>query len=107
MTKFYWLNRFADKRKTFPKIKGTYLELLRIPDKAEKNIARLVKQIFSLKHKQSIKDTIELENEIELIIYKTYGLSFDEACLIEGNTEWMSREAYDQFTMNEDAHTNA
>jgi hypothetical protein len=28
LTQFYWLNKFADKRKDFPKIKGGYLELL-------------------------------------------------------------------------------
>ncbi len=28
LTQFYWINKFADKRKDFPKIKGGYLELL-------------------------------------------------------------------------------
>lgn len=30
LLKFYWMHKYADKRKTFPKIKGGYLELLPI-----------------------------------------------------------------------------
>ena len=32
--RFYWLNRFGDGRKTFPKIKGEYLKLLPVPNAA-------------------------------------------------------------------------
>ena len=48
LTRFYWLNRFGDGRKTFPKIKGEYLKLLPIPiaDQASrKSIMKLVEFI--------------------------------------------------------------
>lgn len=38
LTQFYWLNKFADKRKDFPKIKGGYLELLPIIKSNSENI---------------------------------------------------------------------
>jgi len=43
--RFFWINRFKDDRKTFPKIKGKYLKLIPIPDSSSseiKTIALLV-----------------------------------------------------------------
>ena len=50
LSKFYWLHKFADKRKTFPKIKGGYLELLPIiSSKHDFVIINLVDYILLLK----------------------------------------------------------
>ena len=42
LTQFYWLNKFADKRKNFPKIKGGYLELLPIIKSNSENLFSLL-----------------------------------------------------------------
>ena len=39
--RFYWLNRFGDGRKTFPKIKGEYLKLIPVPN-AERSDRRSI-----------------------------------------------------------------
>jgi hypothetical protein len=101
LTKFYWENKFADKRKTFPKIKGTYLEQLRVPSYDSLTISDIVRKIISQKTKSPQKDTSGLENEIDLIVYKLYNLTYEEACIVEGNNEWMSKEAYEKFKIEE------
>ncbi len=43
------------------------------------------------------KRIAQLDDEIQLFMYKIYGITYDEACIIEGNTEWMSKKLYEQF----------
>lgn len=50
LIKFYWSQKFEDKRKTFPKIKGTYLELLPIVPPTDE-ISILVSQLLTKKEK--------------------------------------------------------
>ena len=45
-------------------------------------------------HKAKVK---KLEKEVDIIIYKLYNLTYTVACIVEGNTDWMSKEDYEQF----------
>lgn len=103
LIKKYWMERFYDHRKTFPKIKGTYLKLLPIriidftnsTDKSQHDrMVSLVEQMLNL-HEQlnesstSIdKDKIQkkiddIDQEIDQLVYELYGLTDDEIELIE------------------------
>ena len=82
LMKYYWKQKFEDKRKTFPKIKGTYLELLPIANPTSE-ISSIVKQIIDKKEKISTEDTSILEKEIDGLVYKLYGLTDDEIRIIE------------------------
>ncbi len=31
------------------------------------------------------------------MVYALYNLSYDEACMIEGNAEWMAKEEYEKL----------
>jgi hypothetical protein len=88
--RFYWLNKFRDDRKTFPKIKGEYLKLLPIP-KAElekqTSIIQLVSQIIDIKGKNPTADTSNLEREIDQLVYALYGLTPEEIAIVEGSAK--------------------
>lgn len=97
LVKIYWRNKFADKRKTFPKIKGGYLELIPIkkPTKSfEKQIEKLVDEI--LKKKKANQDTTGLEKEIDVLVYKLYELTYDEVKIIDKDF-WLSEEEYSKI----------
>jgi hypothetical protein len=82
LMKYYWKQKFEDKRKTFPKIKGTYLELLPIASPTSE-ISTIVKLIIDKKEKGSTEDTSTLEKEIDGLVYKLYDLTDDEIRIIE------------------------
>lgn len=97
LIQFYWKNKFSDRRKTFPKIKGTYLMQLPIPSTFRNlEIFKIVKKIISIKNNSLQNNTEDLEKEIDLIVYHLYKLTFEESSIIEGNTEWMSKIEYDK-----------
>lgn len=100
----YWLRNFSDLRKTFPKIKGSYLEKLpmvdiNFPNKAQREkhdeIVILVDQLLKLnEEKQQAKLQTEIdrlqtridysEDRINKIVYQLYGLTDEEIKIVEG-----------------------
>ena len=82
LMRFYWKQKFEDKRKTFPKIKGTYLELLPIKQPTDE-ISDIVKSIIREKKSEKSKDTSTLESEIDRFVYQLYGLTEEEIKIIE------------------------
>lgn len=94
LIKFYWQQKFEDKRKTFPKIKGTYLELLPIIPPTDE-ITRLVKSILSLKQKSLSNDTSAIEQQVDILVYHLYDLIYDEVLIIDPETT-ITREEYEK-----------
>jgi len=85
--RFYWLNKFRDDRKTFPKIKGEYLKLLPVPKVDSENqisIVKLVDQVVTMKRNSSDADTTTLEHQIDEMVYELYGLTPEEIAIVEG-----------------------
>jgi hypothetical protein len=97
---FYWENKFSDFKKTFPKIKGSYLQQLPIPtpDKARHDkLVGLVNKMLALMPKlreaksDSEKGTLQnaakaTEQQIDAVVYGLYGLNEKEIQLVESNT---------------------
>ena len=101
-----WLNRFYDRRRTFPKIKGTYLKELPIKKvdlKDEKDQEKRVYLISLVKdivenhlHLESLKTTHErtalqrqikaTDQEIDKLVYELYGLCDEEIRIVEEAT---------------------
>ena len=94
LIKFYWQQKFEDKRKTFPKIKGSYLELLPIIPPTDE-ISRLADSIVSLKEKSISNDTSVFEQQIDLLVYHLYGLTYDEVLIVDPETP-ITREEYEK-----------
>lgn len=81
--RFYWMQKFVDNRKQFPKIKGTYLEQIPIKrnDLIEEKIEKLVHELLSaLENGASIE---KLESRIDLLIYELYDITENDISIIE------------------------
>lgn len=77
LIRFYWLQKFSDNRKQFPKIKGTYLEKIPIAreKKTEERIEREVKNILDAgKDKDISKFVAAIDNQV----YQLYSLTEEE-----------------------------
>lgn len=90
--RYYWNIKFEDKRKTFPKIKGTYLEQIPIPSISNKDVADCALAINNAI--ESGDDARELLDRLDYLVYKLYGLSFDEIQVIDPETS-LTREKYE------------
>ena len=93
LIKFYWGQKFEDKRKTFPKIKGGYLELIPICTSDNSLCNALSKEV----NKRIYNDvnSEEVLNKIDFLVYHLYGLTYDEVRIIDSNPPF-SREEYDR-----------
>jgi len=99
-----WLHRFYDQRRTFPKIKGTYLKQLPIPcldhsDPADtsrhERMVQLVEQMLELNRRlPSVRTPQEktalerqiaaTDTQIDRLVYDLYGLTEEEIRIVEG-----------------------
>lgn len=100
---FYWEDQFFDQRKTFPKIKGTYLKQLPIrpidfdnPDDVAQHdkMVTLVERMLDL-HKQKAGETnpntlkqletqiTATDRQIDRLVYQLYELTDEEIALVE------------------------
>ena len=91
LLQFFWSYRFEDKRKTFPKIKGAYLELLPIVYTENKNLETAVRQI--VKYKSQGGDVTDLLYVVDKIVYQLYDLTYDEVLIVDPQTP-ITREQY-------------
>jgi hypothetical protein len=84
--RFFWLNKFTDERKAFPKIKGEYLKLIPIPQAASTQQAQVidnVNQILAARGVNADADVSQFEHEIDTIFYRLYDLTPDEIAIVE------------------------
>lgn len=96
--KYYWSNKFEDKRKAFPKIKGGFLELLPIKHFNNEEFNSLVEKIVS--NHQVGTNCYKECNEMNMIVYKLYNISYDEVLIIDPDTP-ITREEYERYNISE------
>ena len=87
LIKFYWINKFGDGRRQFPKIKGEYLKKLPIPPATPEDQARLatLAERAAGFAKSGDKDSLRAtEREIDGIVHRLFSLTPAEIALIEG-----------------------
>jgi type I restriction-modification system DNA methylase subunit len=101
MIQKYWLDHYYDKRGTFPKIKGTYLEMLPLPlvikpdlslrlDDNTHNIINLLQkaQIARTESDKCLYTSMaeKLDKEIDQLVYELYELTPQEIAMVEEAT---------------------
>ena len=94
---FYISNTGYVLRGGFFTFKTKYLENFPIPTerlKQDEKIGMLVHIIFSAKQSDPSADTTAMENEIDFMVYKLYGLTYDEVLVVDPETP-ITREQYD------------
>jgi hypothetical protein len=78
--------------------KTQYLEHFPIPDlrlyKKQNDFINIVDKAINEKNNNVTSDTLNLEKQIDFIVYALYDLTWEEACIVEDNNEWMSKEGY-------------
>ena len=93
---WYFSNLYNEFDNLFPKIKTNEFKDLPIPNiglRAQQPIIDLVEQILKTKKAKPQADTTELEQEIDLLVYKLYDLTYDEVLIVDPETS-ISREKY-------------
>ena len=79
-------------------IKAEYVKQIRIPTATSSQrdcIVSKVNQILSTKKENPLANMSEMEQEIDLMIYKLYGLTYDEVLVVDPETE-VTREEYEK-----------
>jgi len=84
---FYFRKFYSEEDDLFPKIKVNELKRLpfKFPDsKAEIKLIALVNKIIKEKEKSPTLNSIELENQIDQLVYQLYDLTAEEIKIVEG-----------------------
>ncbi len=104
LVRSYWVEHFYDQRRTFPKIKGTYLKQLPIyriestdqANQAQQNgMVELVTQMLHTKDRLAAAQTerdktfyenkcATLDRQIDNLVYELYDLTPEEIAIVEG-----------------------
>ena len=63
--------------------------------KIEERLSKLSLRVLQMKDPDHLKDTSIIENEIDRLVYKLYGLTFDEILIIDPQTP-ITREEYEK-----------
>lgn len=105
LVRFLWTGRYYDQRRTFPKIKGTYLKALPIPrldlakpaDRARHDrLVALVDKMLALtpqrraataeQERATLQNAVTAtDRAIDRLVYDLYGLTPEETALVEGS----------------------
>lgn len=91
----YWLDHFWDQRRTFPKIKGSYLKLLPVPDLSTSDLAgtsrRLVEAATLRSETTAPREAERLTSEMEALeaqvdheVTQLFGLSAEDMTRLKG-----------------------
>lgn len=95
---FYHFNHSPKATKgAFPKILVQDLKEYPLPSitsEEKQSITDLVKKILDSKKNNPQIDTSDLENQIDFLVYKLYGLTYDEVLIVDPETN-ISREEYE------------
>lgn len=83
----------------FPKILVSDIKNFPIPIKLgykiDVKISTLVDQILTAKQEDPSADTTALENEIDVLVYRLYGLTYEEVKVVDEGF-WMSESEYNR-----------
>lgn len=96
LLQFYYQVMFKAETDLFPKIRIAQAKLLPIPlasKKKQDEIVRVVNEILSKKKQNPQADTTDLENQIDILVYLLYKLTYDEVRIIDPNIETIISEA--------------
>ncbi|WP_266205248.1 DUF7149 domain-containing protein [Pontibacter kalidii] len=94
---YYYKETSASVRGGYLRFFSQYVSQLPIatPDEETKaSITQLVEQILSIKQADPAADTLELEAEVDVLVYRLYNLTYEEVLLVEPGFS-MPREAYE------------
>ena len=92
---YYYSSKFKSDTELFPKIRIKQARLLPIPqatNQQQQSIITLVDQILTAKKVNPSADTSQLEQQIDLLVYHLYGLTYDELLIVDPETNITNEE---------------
>ncbi len=92
---FYLKNIASTKQNGYFEYKPVYISQLPIAQPPDP-ISDISNQIQKVKEKSPDTDTTALEREIDVMVFKLYGLSYDEVLVVAPDF-WISRKAYESI----------
>ena len=99
---YYYSSKFKSDTELFPKIRIKQARLLPIPSatlEEQQPIIDLVDSILTAKKEAPTADTTSLEQQIDLLVYHLYGLTYEEVLIIDPETP-ITREEYEKEEKN-------
>ena len=72
------------------------IPIIKIERNEQKSISKLVGKILAAKEKDSNADTTALEIQIDILVYKLYGLTYDEVKIVDPDFELTDKE-YEKY----------
>ena len=100
---YYYSSKFKSDTELFPKIRIKQARTLPIPaatPEKQQAVINLVNDILNIKETNSDADTLEIENNIDLLAYQLYGLTYDEVLIVDPDTP-ITKEEYNKKTITE------
>ena len=95
---YYYSSKFKSDTELFPKIRIKQARTLPIPtatSEKQRVIVNLVNDILDIKRSDFVANTQDIENNIDLLVYQLYGLTYDEVLIVDPETP-ITREDYTQ-----------
>ena len=91
----YYIASFGDKSKQtlFPRVSMKMLKQIPIPNVTNKQIIITITDSI-IEKKRKGEETLELEQQIDLLVYHLYGLTYDEVLIVDPETP-ITREEYE------------
>lgn len=99
LIQYYYTTKFKSETELFPKIRIAQVKEIPVPcasKEIQKTISRYVNLIMDKKRVNIEEDVLDLENSIDLLVYKLYNLSYDDILSIDSRTT-IKREEYQKF----------
>jgi hypothetical protein len=90
LVKFFWRTMFSDGKTIFPKVKKSQLDKIPVPICDIKNqelICDIISQILSLKKNNQQTNVLELEAQIDQLVYQLYELTEEEIAIVEDSSK--------------------
>ena len=87
LMQYYYASKFKSDTNIFPKIRIAQvneLPIKKLSELAQQPFIALVDQILASKRENPAADTLDLEMQIDRMVYELYGLTDDEIAIVEG-----------------------
>lgn len=94
---YYYSSKFKSDTELFPKIRIKQARTLPIPtatSEKQRVIVNLVNDILDIKRSDFVANTQDIENNIDLLVFQLYGLTYDEVLIVDPETP-ITREEYE------------
>jgi hypothetical protein len=98
LSHFLYRNITQEEGRAFAQVKPQNIKQLLVKPLHLRDQVKFVSLVTDImRKKDNGEETSELERRINLFLYKTYELNYQDACFIDSDLKWMTQEEYENF----------